>query len=184
MKIEIGCGAKKYRGPNGNEDDWVGLDRIKFPGVDHIVDLGNEDWPFLDESVSGAYSAHFVEHLDARSRIHFCNELYRVLVPGGKCTLIVPHWSSSRAYGDLTHQWPPIGEFWFLYLDKTWRNLNAPATDAAHWPQGYNCDFASEIGYLINPIVEELKEDVGRMAIGHAREIIWDIKATLIKGSA
>lgn len=181
MKIDIGCGSAKFKGPNKDDDSWIGLDRIKFDGVDYCIDIGNQRWPFADESVSEAHSSHFLEHLSAIERIRFCNELHRVLIPGGKCALIVPHWSSSRAYGDPTHQWPAIGEFWFLYLDKTWRQSQAPATDAAYWPEGYNCDFASQIAYFVNPVVNALKDEMRNIAIAHGREIILDINASLIK---
>src|SRR4029450_1928126 len=95
----------------------------------------------LDGSVEEAHASHFVEHLNATQRIHFVNELYRVLIPGAKCQIIVPSWSSCRAYGDLTHQWPPISEFWFYYLSKDWRAQNAPHNDF------YQCDFDVTWGY-------------------------------------
>src|SRR6266550_1709464 len=109
VKIDLGCGTKK-------QDGHIGLDKIRFPGVDHVLDIGKAKWPFKAGTVDEAFTSHFVEHLGSVERIHFVNELFRVLKVGGKCTLIVPHWSSSRAYGDPTHQWPPVGEFWFYYL--------------------------------------------------------------------
>jgi len=183
IKIDIGCGAKKYKGPKGDQDDWVGLDRIAFPGVYHVVDVANDDWPFPDESVGEAYTSHFVEHLDARSRIHFCNELHRVLVPGGKCTLIVPHWSSARAYGDPTHQWPPVSEFWFYYLSRKWRldDGNAPHTDIKNWSQGYDCDFDCTWGYGMHPTLTSRNTEYQQFALNFYKEAVQDIHATLTK---
>lgn len=181
MKLDIGCGGTKYKGPDGTDDTWVGMDRIRFPGVDHCIDIGNQRWPFADGSVSEARSCHFIEHLTAIERVHFCNELYRVLVPGGKCAIVAPHWSSSRAYGDPTHVWPPVGEFWFIYLDRNWRAERAPHTDVKYWPQGFACDFQAEVAHCLNPVIDARDEVFKRHATRHYREAVFDISATLTK---
>jgi hypothetical protein len=95
LKLDFGCGPNKREG-------FQGVDSIAFPGVDFVVDL-RQRWPWEDNSVAEAHASHFIEHLTAMERVHFANELYRVLKPGGKCTVIVPHWGSCRAYGDPTH---------------------------------------------------------------------------------
>lgn len=207
LKIDIGCGNRKYDGPKGDEKYWKGIDIISFPTVDYIIDIGKDRWPFDDGSVEEAYSSHFVEHLTAVERIHFCNELYRVLVPGGKCTLIVPHWSSSRAYGDPTHQWPPVSEFWFYYLSRKWRldDGNAPHTDVKHWPKhwvglkaapngealmeldarevggGYSCDFECTWGYGMHPTLQGRNTEYQQFALNFYKEAVQDIHATLTK---
>src|SRR5438552_1623142 len=107
IKLDFGCG------PNPR-DGFEGVDRLSFEGkVAHVVDLRTTPWPWKTASVAEAHASHFVEHLTAVERVAFCNELYRILVPGGTCQIIVPHWASCRAYGDPTHQWPPVSEFWF-----------------------------------------------------------------------
>lgn len=80
------------------------------------------------------YSSHFVEHLTGAERIVFFNELYRILVPGAQARIITPHWSHERAYGDPTHQWPPITGMTYVYLMREWREQNAPHV-------GYTCNF-------------------------------------------
>jgi SAM-dependent methyltransferase len=173
LKIDLGCGPNKREG-------FTGVDRIKFHAVDHVADL-REVWPFADESVDEAHSSHFVEHLTAVERVHFCNELYRVLKPGGKCTMIVPHWASCRAYGDPTHQWPPVSEFWFYYLMKKWRDENAPHTDIAHWDQGFSCNFEVTWGYNVSPAIASRSQDFQQFAINHYREAALDTHATLTR---
>ena len=174
LKIDIGCGKNKKEG-------FKGIDRIRFDGVNYVFDAGTDEWPIRDGSVAEAHTSHFVEHLNAEQRIHFCNELHRVLEPNAKCTLIVPHWSSCRAYGDPTHQWPPMGEFWFMYLSKAWRADNAPHTDAEHWPKGYKCDFEATWGYGLSPAIMPRNAEFQQFAINHYRESVYDIHATLIK---
>jgi len=174
LKLDLGCGTRKQEG-------FIGVDRIAFDGVDHVLDLAKARWPWKSNSVTEAFCSHFIEHLTPIERIHFCNELHRVLVMGGKCTLIVPHWASSRAYGDPTHQWPAIGEFWFFYLNREWRAEQAPHTDIKHWPQGYKCNFEATWGYGLSPAVLQRNADFQQFAITHYKEAALDLHATLIK---
>ena len=139
LKLDLGCGPNKREG-------FLGIDRHAFPGVDQVVDLTVTPWPWEDNSVIEAHASHFVEHLDAWQRVAFCNELNRVLHPGGTCQIIVPHWASCRAYGDPTHVWPPVSEFWFYYLSKEWRLQNAPHTDISVDPEGFDCNLEATWG--------------------------------------
>lgn len=174
MKIDLGCGPNK-------KDGFKGCDRIKFKGVDHVFEIGKRRWPFKSGSVDEAHASHFVEHLTAVERIHFCNELHRVLKPETKCTIIVPAWKSNRAYGDPTHQWPPVSEMWFHYLKQEWRDINAPHTDRKNWKQGYACDFDATWGYGLHPMLATRNQEYQSFAINFYLEAAQDIHATLIK---
>lgn len=166
-KLDFGCGKNKRAG-------FEGVDSRAFEGVDHVVDLRGA-WPWADGTVEEAHTSHFIEHLTGAERIHFVNELYRVLIPGGKCTIIVPHWASCRAYGDMTHQWPPVSEFWFYYLDKGWREVNAPHND------GYTCDFLAQWGYNLHPSIVSRHQEYQQAALQNYKEAAQDIVATLTK---
>lgn len=198
IKLDFGCGPHKREG-------FLGVDKTAFVGVDHVVDVvavsrawkwANADyqsgkredvpvgskfepWPWPDNSVAEAHTSHFLEHLTSDERIHFCNELYRVLVPGGTCQVIVPHWGSCRAYGDPTHVWPPMSEFWFYYLSAEWRNANAPHTDARFVPGMYACDFAAAWGYNLRGDLGVKNQEFQQFAIANYKEVIMDISATL-----
>lgn len=174
IKLDIGCG------PNKKAPDFTGVDSIKFPGVDVVCDL-RQRWPFEDNSVSEAHSSHCLEHFESMERVHFINELWRVLVPGGKATIIVPHWASCRAYGDPTHKWPAISEFTFYYWKREWRIQNAPHTDAQHLPGGYNCSFDVTWGYSLHPEIVNRNQEYQQHAIGFFKEAIQDTIATLTK---
>ena len=175
LRIDLGCGPNKKEG-------FTGLDQYAFDGkVDHVLNLGRDPLPFEDGSVDEAFTSHFVEHLTAPERCHVINELYRVMKPGAKCTLIVPHWGSCRAYGDPTHQWPPMGEFWFYYLKQEWRDGNAPHADAKNWPQGYACDFDCTWGFGLSPAIQARNAEFQQFAVNHYREAVYDIHATLTK---
>jgi hypothetical protein len=174
VKIDIGCGKTKKEG-------FIGLDQYPFEGVDHVVALGRDPLPFGDGTVEEAHASHFIEHLTQTERCQLMNELYRVMKPGAKMAMIVPHWGSTRAYGDPTHQWPPISEMWFYYLSKAWRDQNAPHTDKANWPQGYGCDFEATWGYSLHQSLLVRNQEYQQFALNHYREAAQDIHATLTR---
>lgn len=130
LKLDIGCGKNKLAG-------FFGVDAIAFEGVDLVHDM-RQAWPWEDSSVDEVHCSHFLEHLTGEQRVHFFNELHRVLKPGGQARIITPHWSHERAYGDPTHQWPPVTGWTYFYLQKAWRDVNAPHV-------GYTCDFGWQL---------------------------------------
>ena len=174
MKIDLGCGPNKKEG-------FVGIDSIAFDGVDHVLDIGTERWPFDNETVDEAHASHFLEHLTATQRVHFYNELYRVLKPGMSATIIVPHWNSTRAYGDPTHQWPPVSEFSFYYLSREWRAGNAPHTDIKHNSQGFDCHFEATWGYGMHPALFARNPEYQQFALSWHKEAAQDLHANLMK---
>lgn len=168
MKLDLGCGTNKKPG-------YLGVDCRKFDGVDHVMNIGQDPWPWTDGSVEDVWTSHFIEHLKPNERIHFANELWRVLQPKGTCTIVVPAWSSCRAYGDLTHQWPPVSEFWPLYLNKEWRKVNAPHND------GYNCNFGVGWGYSPHPELQQRNADYQQDMLKWSKEAALDMVATFTK---
>lgn len=167
IKLDLGCGQNKKEG-------FEGVDILQFDGkVDHVLDL-RKSWPWKKDSVSEVHCSHFLEHLTGAERIGFFNELCRVMKPGATGLFIVPHWSSGRAYGDVTHQWPPVVEMFWYYLDKTWREANAPHV-------GFKCDFGVTWGYnLAHPWNLKLPE-AQQFAIQHYKEVASDMVATVTK---
>lgn len=65
-----------------------------------IADLMNP-WPFEDDSVGVLRAYHVLEHLP--DTIHFMNEAYRVLAPGGLLLIEVPSTNHPAAFADPTH---------------------------------------------------------------------------------
>jgi len=177
LKLDLGCG------PNPREG-FEGVDALPFDGkVKHVVELRGP-WPWPDNSVEEAHASHFIEHLTnlggAWERVHFFNELYRVLVPGGKATLIFPHWCSNRYYGDPTHK-EPFSEMGFYYLSLEWRKSQAPHTDREHNPNGYSCDFEATWGYSMHQDLQVRSQEYQQHALQFYKEAASDIIATLTK---
>lgn len=178
LKLDLGCGGKK-RGP-----EWIGCDQYKMEGVDQVFDIGSVKWPFKDNSVDEANATHFIEHLTnfggAWERVHFFNELWRVLKVGAKATLTFPHWCSNRYYGDPTHK-EPFSEMGFYYLDRAWRLREAPHTDSSWNPKGYRCDFHATWGYALHPEIVSRNQEYQQNALTFWKEAAQDLIATLEK---
>ncbi|MGK2953665.1 MAG: class I SAM-dependent methyltransferase [Thiobacillus sp.] len=177
MKIDIGCGGKKKEG-------YVGLDQYPMPGVDHVVNIGTEVWPFENGSVGEAYSSNFLEHLTnlngANERVHFFNELFRVLRFGAKAFIAIPHWNSCRYYGDPTHK-EPFSEFGVYYLNREWRLSQAPHTDIVWNPKGYSCDFDSSLGYVLQPKFRNLKIEEKEYTQARLRDAVEELHLHLVR---
>jgi Methyltransferase domain len=174
-KLDIGCGSNKKAG-------FYGIDSIAFDGVDKVVDITVDPWPFASDTVEEFHSSHVIEHLTWPQRITFFNELYRILKPGGKGQLILPHWASMRYYGDPTHQ-APMSEFAFYYLSRKWRldEKNAPHTDIKHNPNGYNCNFEVVWGHSLHQALNGRNQEYVTHALTFFKEAAQDIIANMTK---
>lgn len=177
LKLNLGCGRDIKTG-------WVNCDSRKFDGVDTVADL-SQPWPWADESVEEIHLSHVLEHFTAQERVHIANEMHRVLIPGGKATIITPHWSSHRAYGDPTHAWPPVSEMWYYYLQKAWRVGQAPHTDIEWSPQGFSCDFDWQTCHTFDTsangkFVGRNSDYIG-FALANYRDAVMDLQATIVK---
>jgi SAM-dependent methyltransferase len=177
IRLDLGSGP-------GKKPNFIGVDQTAFPGVDVVLDL-RKPWPWKDNSVEEVHSSHFIEHLwntpDRPERVHFVNELWRVLKPGAKATIIAPYWSSGRAYGDFTHCYPPVAAFWFFYLKKDWREVNAPHDDIKWNPLGYTCNFECTWGFALHPEVANRNQEYQQYAMQFLIEATPDVIATLTK---
>jgi SAM-dependent methyltransferase len=199
IKLDLGCGKNKAAG-------FLGIDRRSFEGVDGVTDLTKDKWVFHrkdfeglipsedhvnldkwilpDSSVTEVHCSHFLEHLNhnqqSPQRVKFMNELWRVLIPGGKATIITPHWASNRAYGDFTHADKPVSEMFYYYISKTWREGNAPDNDIEWNPDGYSCDFDATWGYALHPNITNRNQEYQNHALTFWKEAAQDLHATLI----
>ena len=206
LKIDVGCGKNKREGFVGFDQltfdavdakvqlagrHWnilsVYNNRIKLPTVVKTV-VGPDGKPrkyttLVDNCVDEVHCSHFLEHLtnfnDKWERVHFFNELWRVMKPDAKCTMIIPHWASSRYYGDPSHK-EPFSEMGWFYLDPAWRAVNAPHVDVS---QGidYACNFFVTYGYGIQPELQPKPQEHQMYALKYYKEAAQDMIATLVK---
>lgn len=167
LKLDIGCGINKREG-------FIGCDIQQFAGVDRVLDVREIPWPWDSESVDEVVCAHFVEHLTGTERIPFFNELCRVLKTGASAQIITPDWSNACAYGDPSHQWPPMSGWYPFYLNAEWRKVNAPHVD-------YTCDFDFVVGGSWDQWLETRNMEFRMFSMQHYINSQRDLIVTLTK---
>ncbi len=149
---------------------------IKRLALSHAdLDWVRGAWPQASNSVAEVSIINLVQFLTPAERIHFVNELHRVLMSGARAELSVPHWASSRAYGDLAFQSPPVSESWLHHLNADWRAANAP------WGKDYTCDFIPGCGYGMHPDIVSRNQEYQMHALTFWKEAAQDMVATLTK---
>lgn len=169
VKLDLGCG-KLANTPEG----FIGVDKVALKGV-KVVDL-TKKWPWKNNSVDEAQANYLVHYLTAAERVHFVNELYRVLKPGAKCLILTPMWSAAKGYGDVMAQWPPVSEAWLPWLNKAWRDGQNHVSQA-----GYTCDFDHTAGYGLHPSMQSRAQEYQQQWVNFGKEAAQDLVATLIK---
>lgn len=97
MRLILGAG--RHERPAGYEYH----DIIPFDGISRVFDL-NKEWLLNDESVTELAANHVIEHLD--NLIHFMDEAWRVLKPGGSLYISTPcaGMDSDLEFADPTHK--------------------------------------------------------------------------------
>lgn len=165
IKLDIACGQNKQPG-------FVGVDIAPCAGVDVVHDLEQYPWPFDDNSVEEAFCSHYVEH--TKCLMKFMNELHRIMVPGGKVTILAPYYTSMRCWQDPTHT-RAISEASFLYYNADWRKMNK----LDHYP--ITADFDFSYGYVITSDWASRSEEARLFAIRHYWNVVSDIQVTLNK---
>ena len=79
-----------------------GYKSVDLMDADYIVDLEKPWSAFADNSVGVLRAYHLLEHLD--DTIHFFNEAFRILAPGGFLLIEVPSVKGDGAFADPTHK--------------------------------------------------------------------------------
>lgn len=96
MRLNLGANDRKF-------DGFLSVDIV--PPADIVADL-TKDWPWPDSSVEAVVAYDVFEHLPDKR--HTINELWRVLKPGAKATIQVPHATD----GDGGHCDPTHCSYW------------------------------------------------------------------------
>lgn len=92
-RLNLGCGRDQPK-------RWTNVDCVETVHPDRVVDLDDQPWPWTDGSVREVHAEHVLEHLD--NAVGALREIERVLVPGGKATLV---WPIGHTRGeDPTHE--------------------------------------------------------------------------------
>jgi len=93
-KLNLGAGADAKQG-------YVNLDINAGKDIDVVHDLNAFPYPFKDNEFDEILAYSILEHVDDLMKT--MDELYRILKPGGKLDIIVPHYNGPIAWGNPTH---------------------------------------------------------------------------------
>ena len=103
--LNVGCG------PNW-KPNFINLDYQWMQGIDLCWDL-RKSLPLADDSLSGVYSEHCLEHLTYDDCFNVLREFKRVLKPGGIARVVVP---DAELYFDLYQRHKAGEEVAFPYV--------------------------------------------------------------------
>jgi hypothetical protein len=167
-KLDLACGDNKREG-------FFGIDKYKTESTDAVFDLLQFPWPIESESVEEVHCSNFFEHVPAKLRKPFIEELYRVLKPGANAGIITP--CGDRALQDFTHEWPPIVVGSYLYYNQGWLRDNK----LTHGEYVINADFDYSYAFNLHPSVSTRNVEYQQYAITHLNNAVSDLYVTLIK---
>ena len=148
MKLNLGAHDRSV-------DGFASVDCI--PPADIVADL-SKPWPWDDSSIDEVIAFDVIEHVE--DKIHFMNELWRVLRPGAKARIETPNAAhGSGFFQDPTHKSPWCLNSFQYFEDKSFAHRR----------------LAKSYGILARFKVLELRED----SYQDAYEVVWKIHATL-----
>jgi ubiquinone/menaquinone biosynthesis C-methylase UbiE len=184
--LDLACGQNKVtEAAIGKEPDTCTITGVDVAGnADVIHDLFSFPYPFESESVDEIYSSHFIEHIpmeyvevDGKRKdmlFAFVDEVYRMLKPGGKATLIFPCATSIRAFQDPTHR-RFIPATTAYYFNKEWRTINK----LDHY--NVECDFDFVVGEAVNGGWSVRSQEAKQFAGQHYWNVVDDLHFILTK---
>ena len=113
------------------------------PEIDIAWDLNDLPWPWEDKSFDFIIARAVLEHLRI-NLMESVNECWRILRPGGRMYLKLPHWRSDISYIDPTHYWKfslltptffdpdtEYGRAYAFYSDRKWKIVKGPRLNDA-----------------------------------------------------
>ncbi|MEI6148070.1 MAG: methyltransferase domain-containing protein [bacterium] len=107
VEFELGCGSQKKIA------EAIGIDAIDSPCVDLVGDVFEVLGAIPSRCAGAVHAFHFMEHIaDVPALLH---EVARILKPGARLNIVVPHFSNPYYYSDLTHK-TFFGLYTFSYL--------------------------------------------------------------------
>ena len=95
MKVNLGAGSDIIQ-------DYINHDLVSLPGISVVHNLNHYPWPWADSSIEEIKAFDVLEHVD--DFIKAMEEIFRILVAGGRCHVSVPYWNSWCVPSDPTHK--------------------------------------------------------------------------------
>lgn len=195
--IEASLAALRGKTDRTAEDDKrvVDLEKARV-NLKHEFNLLRFPWPWADNSVLEIHCSHFVEHLPTEFvdehgdyvpcgtpgakdlLFKFFDECYRILVPEGWMTVVVPCLRNNRAFQDPTHRRFLPAET-FFYLFKAFREINKL--------DHYNvlCNYDGKIDPIVTTEMNARSQDVQQRMFSESWNSIvdWHVRLKAVKGA-
>lgn len=123
--LELGSGGRRAR------PGYLTVDIRDMPEVDIQGDVYEILASLKNDSISGIYASHFIEHIDDLNR--FLAEVVRVCRNGALIEFVAPHFSNAFFYSDSTHR-SFFGLYTFCYLAESRAGFRREVPDYARVP--------------------------------------------------
>jgi SAM-dependent methyltransferase len=111
-KLNLGCGDNILKG-------YVNIDIVPLLGVDVVHNLNCIPYPFKDNEFDEIYADNVLEHLQDIPAI--MQELHRIMKPGAKLIITVPHFTSHDAWAHPQHTRTFAVDSFDFFVEGTWR---------------------------------------------------------------
>jgi len=137
-------------------DGWISVDLHRpdnAPLAFQIADLASK-WPWETSSIDEVLAQDVIEHI--ADRIHFMNELHRVLKPNSRATIVTPNASRGAGYfQDPSHRSP-----WCL---NSFQYFQAGSFAHNRLAKSYGITAAFKIVHLSESLVPDVCEPVWKI---------------------
>lgn len=94
IKLNLGCGESKIT-------DYINIDNNPLAQPDILHNLNSFPYPFAENSIAEIRAFHILEHLS--DSFGAMKEFHRILKPGGRLWLKVPHFSRGLTHTQHEH---------------------------------------------------------------------------------
>lgn len=166
--LNIGCGRDTI-----SEPGWVNLDSRPGDGVDIVHRLG-DPLPFPDNTFTGMYASHVLEHVD--DLLPVLGELWRVAKGGCQLVVRVPHGASDNAWEDPTHVRALFPGSFIAWSQPYYWRTSGSYSYAGDWQ-------VREVVLTVTPTVAAMfaagRGDEAEMALEMGRNVVDEMVATL-----
>jgi hypothetical protein len=131
-------------------------------------------WLLAEGSASEVTCVGVFEFIPGVLRGKFMDEIYRILIPGGKAAFKVPFYNTAAAIQDYTLAWPPLSEASFCYFDKAQRESIGLKREIV-------CDFEVAFGYDVPPDIATKNDETRSFNIRHYTNVVQALNVVLTK---
>jgi SAM-dependent methyltransferase len=174
MKIlDLGCGPNKYKSDNP-EDEVVGLDYVKLPGVDIVADM-DDGIPLPDNSVDMVVSSFAMGHV--KNFFFVMDEIFRVCKPGAPVRIKEAFYSSERQWNNPTQLQFFSPRTFEIYQKGHIRHYYKQVGNTAFKVNRVKLVFGAGRSRMLNPIINPL---INRFMRFYIRFFAWSLPCSEI----